>query len=178
MYETSLWIILSNQVIISGKGHGSLVSKMYIFVALSTTSRVPFSSIKEGRHLMAGIFKTHTKTNSTTGETKNTYFGFWEELSLHSWQSWQVYLLRLAWKMNLLKRTCCCKLNLILSSSDNIFLVNSVMRGTLVIGLHALLVHSSVIGVKDPLESPTLTTHLLEKDREALQPLLLLTVTE
>lgn len=64
---------------------------------------------------------------------------------------------------------------LILASSDNIFLA---LQGTLVTGLYALVVHSSAIEEGDPLESTTLMTHLLEKDREALQPLLLLTVME
>lgn len=53
-------------------------------------------------------------------------------------------------KWNLLEQTR--KLNLILGSSDNFFGVNLVMRGTLVIGLCALVVHSSVIEAEDPLE--------------------------
>lgn len=52
------------------------------------------------------------------------------------------------------------------------------MHEPLVIGLYTLLIHWSVSEVKDPLKSPTLMTHLLQKDREALQPLLLLTVME
>lgn len=87
--QQGLWIILSNQVMISAKSHRCCVFQIYFWATQGECHPVPLRSI-EGRHLYSQLrpnSATHTKTvqmdKQLNGQQEKSVFLIWGELSLY-----------------------------------------------------------------------------------------------